>query len=85
MKDRELHFVAIGGAGMSGLAAVSAQLAHRGWLARSGDVFAFGTAADAHVRVTVHHLDDRSLARLADDVTAAVALVHTSMSPGAPS
>jgi DNA-binding transcriptional MocR family regulator len=65
---------------------VCEQLMRRGWLARPGDEFVLDAAGpSAHVRFTVHELDDDSLAQLAGDVAAAVAAVrgHESSPAGA--
>lgn len=58
---------------------VSQQLMRRGWLARPGDAFALDDPAAArHLRLTVHDLSDAELARLASDLTAAVAAASPS-------
>lgn len=57
--------------------AVSEQLMRRGWLARPGDEFALGGAAESdHLRLTVHELDDEELQRLAVDLVAAVRIAR---------
>ncbi|MFV0372916.1 aminotransferase class I/II-fold pyridoxal phosphate-dependent enzyme [Microbacterium sp.] len=56
---------------------VTAHLMRRGWLARAGDEFRLADpAADAHLRLTVHDLDDADAARLAADIAASVAAVR---------
>ncbi|MFT4214037.1 MAG: GntR family transcriptional regulator [Microbacterium sp.] len=54
--------------------AVSEQLMRRGWLARSGDEFVLtDPSAARHLRLTVHDLDNAELARLASDLSDAIA------------
>lgn len=62
--------------------AVGERLARRGWLVRPGREFALSpdsSPASAHLRLTVHELDDADLERLVDDVVAAL---DGSESPG---
>jgi DNA-binding transcriptional MocR family regulator len=56
---------------------VCEQLMRRGWLARPGDEFVLdATEPSAHVRFTVHELDEASVGQLAADVAASVAAVR---------
>ncbi|MET9290942.1 aminotransferase class I/II-fold pyridoxal phosphate-dependent enzyme [Streptomyces sp. NPDC003077] len=56
--------------------AVSAQLMRRGWLARTGDVFALSPGVGrSHLRLTPSDLDDEQIERLAGAVAGSVAAV----------
>jgi len=51
---------------------VATELLRRGWVARTGEVFALGTdSGRERLRLTIHELDDASAAVLADAVAAA--------------
>jgi DNA-binding transcriptional MocR family regulator len=57
--------------------AVAAQLMRHGWVARTGNSFALtpGTGAD-RIRLTIHELDDKSAALLADAIAASIAAIQ---------
>ncbi|KAA9135211.1 aminotransferase class I/II-fold pyridoxal phosphate-dependent enzyme [Microbacterium caowuchunii] len=59
--------------------AVAEQLMRRGWLPRTGEEFAVdGLPGSAHLRLTVHELDDTDAERLAADIAEAVRAVSRS-------